>query len=148
MPDRTEGRHEESPDAPERFDAEAVRRILHRAAEVDQRLESQRGASYSLEEVEEIATEVGISREAVRAAVQADRDETAPGKTRRGVLAWLEERLPQSWSRNSKHTALTVLGLGLFLLVVSLPGVGPIVLWATILTLLILMLLVLFGVLI
>jgi hypothetical protein len=154
MPENPEERHGEPANGPDRFDAEAVRRILHRAVEEQERLDSERPDSYSLEELEEIATETGISPEAVRAALEAYRDQSPPGAEApaatheegpRGLIAWLEHQLPATWSRRAKRAVLIGIGVGLFALLLSLPGVGPIVIWVTALTLLALILLLLFG---
>jgi hypothetical protein len=155
MPEHTEGRHGETAKGPERFDAEAVRRILHRAVEEQERMDSERLDSYSLEDLEEIATETGISPEAVRAALEAYQDQSAPaagvpGATPaarpRAWLAWLEDQLPATWSTRSKRAVLIGVGVGLFALLLALPGIGPVVFWATVLSLLALTVLLLIGV--
>jgi hypothetical protein len=154
MPEMPEGRHREPENGPDRFDPEAVRRILHRAVEEQERLDRDQPDSYTLEELEEIARETGISPEAVRAALEAYRDQTpadadlssAIDEARsRGLIAWLESLFPATWSRRSKRAVLLGIGFALFVLLISLPGIGPVVIWVTALTLLALILLLLFG---
>jgi DNA-binding transcriptional ArsR family regulator len=156
MPEHSEGRHEETAEGLRRFDAETARRILHRAAEEQARMDTERLDSYSLEELEEIATEIGVSPEAVRAALRADQEPSAPARglpglvpeeRPRGWLAWLESQLPASWSRRRKRVVLIGVGLGVFVLLLSIPGFGPVILWATVLSLLVIILLLLVGVL-
>jgi len=56
-------------DRGDRFAADAAREILGRAAAEQHRLESDQASSYSLEELEEMAAEAGISRDALRIAI-------------------------------------------------------------------------------
>lgn len=52
-----------------KFDAEAVRWILGKAAAEQARQDTAHSTTYSLEELEEMATEAGISRDALRVAI-------------------------------------------------------------------------------
>jgi hypothetical protein len=145
-----------------RFDDEAARRILRRAAEEQARQENEEVGSFTLEELQKIATEAGISPEAVRAAalelearsepmnpalpVAGDRDgdgDRAGG----GWLAALQRRMPASWSPAVKNVVLIGVGMALVGLLVTIVGVGPVVftLSAVILVLIILLILVAVG---
>jgi hypothetical protein len=139
----------------DRFDAETVRRILQRAAEEQHRLETEFADSYSLEELEEMASETGISPEALRVAIEAQRrqprtaaaESEVAAKRPKGLLASLERLMPDSWSPTVKRTVLTSTGvIGLFWILLSLPGIGPVVFWAAALVLIVLSLLLLLGV--
>ncbi len=91
----------------ERFDAASGRRILERAVAEQHRLQQERDDSYSLEELEEMAAEAGISREALQSALQR---RTAGVEKSRG---WL----PRRWLRSkwapllAGLTAVALLGL-------------------------------------
>jgi len=118
-----------------RFDEEAARQILRRAAEDQARREDEDDHSYTLEQLQEIATEAGISPEAVRAAAlehEASRPSTtaesglADGGGAVGWITTLEKRLPASWPPRLKHAVLAAVGLGLFGLLISVVGVAPV----------------------
>ena len=63
----------------DRLDGESVRRILERAAAEQHRLDIELADTYSLEELEEMAAEVGISPDALRVAMESPRGD--PGST-------------------------------------------------------------------
>ena len=134
-----------------RFDSESVRRILQRAAEEQHRLDKELADNYSLEELEEMAAEVRISPEALRAAIEAHRRDAgartgAPGAPQRRPSGWLEGRMPETWSPTFKHAVLaSVSVLALSGLLLSLWIVAPTLFWATSLSLILLSLLVLLG---
>jgi hypothetical protein len=117
-----------------RFDEEAARRILRRAAEEQTRREGEDEHSYTLEQLQEIATEAGISPEAVRAAAM-EHEAALPAASEAGIAqhdgegGWitkLEGRMPASWPPRLKHAVLMVVGLGLFGLLTSVVGVAPV----------------------
>ena len=141
----------------DRLDSATVRRILERAAEEQHRLDKELSDLYSLEELEEMAAEVRISPEALRAAIEADRRdermirpaaatrEGADGH-RRDWLAALEGRLPDAWSPAVKQMTLAGAGVvSLFGLLLSLSMFAPTLFWVTSLFLIALCLLVLAG---
>jgi hypothetical protein len=136
-----------------RFDDDAAHRILRRAAEEQARRDSEAVDSYTLEQLEEIASQAGISPEAVRAAaleVQASADraakelQVAADGGGGGWLAALRRRMPASWSPRAKNAVVLAVGVALFALVVSMVGVGPVVLTLS-LTLMLILLLLLVG---
>jgi hypothetical protein len=156
-------------DGEKRFDDEAARRILRRAAEEQARQENEEVDSFTLEELQKIATEAGISPEAVRAAaleLEAGADPTNPalpvpadgrrgavggggggaGAGGRGWLAALKRRMPASWSPAVKNVVLMAVGVGLVGLVVSTVGVGPVVFTLSAVILVLLFVLILVGV--
>jgi hypothetical protein len=139
------------------FDSETVRRILQRAAAEQHRLDNELADSYSLEELEEMAAEVRISPEALRAAIEADRRSAssigagadirhrADGRPR-DWLAALEGRLPEVWSPAVKQMALAGVGfIALSGLLLSLSMFAPTLFWVTSLSLIALCLLGLSG---
>ena len=77
------------PERGERFDADSGRRILEQAVAEQYRRRKELDDSYSLEELEEMATEAGISQEALRSVLK--RRSAGPGK-RQG---WA----PENWLR-------------------------------------------------
>ena len=114
-----------------RFDADSARRILGRAVAEQHRLDNELADTYSLEEMEEMATEAGISREALRAAI-----ESPPG-----WLAVLQRWMPENWSPTVKGIVLTsVAGIAFVGVLLAFPVVAQVLLWAMI-VLLVLMLL-------
>jgi hypothetical protein len=135
-------------DAEKRFDEDAARLILRRAAEEQTRLEGEEGHSYTLAQLQQIATEAGISPEAVRAAALEHEASRAlatsePGDgAKGGWIATLERRLPASWPPGLRHAVLVAVGVGLFGLLVSVVGVAPVAFVLSILALIALLLLV------
>ncbi len=114
-----------------RFDADSVRRILGRAAAEQYRLDNELADTYSLEELEEMATEAGISREALRAAI-----ESPPG-----WLAVLLRWMPESWSPTAKGIVLTsVAGIALLAVLLAFPEVAYVLFWMTIVLLVLILL--------
>jgi hypothetical protein len=161
----SEGPH----DGEKRFDDDAARRILRRAAEEQARQENEEVGSFTLEELQKIATEAGISPEAVRAAaleLEAGADPRNPGLPvsrgeggveggagdgdeaggRGGWLAALKRRMPASWSPAVKNVVLLGVGVALVSLLVSNVGVGPVVFTLTAVILVLVFVLILVGV--
>jgi hypothetical protein len=132
-----------------RFDEEAARRILRRAAEDQARREDEADHSYTLEQLQEIATEAGISPEAVRAAAlehEASLSTTAEsgvaeGDGAGGWVTRLERLMPASWSPRLRHAVLVAAGLGLFGLLTAVVGVAPLAFALSIVILVVLVLL-------
>ncbi len=114
-----------------RFDADSVRRILGRAAAEQYRLDNELADTYSLEELEEMATEARISREALRAAI-----ESPPG-----WLAVLQRRMLGNWSPTAKGIVLTsVAGIALLGVLLAFPVVAYVLFWMTIVLLVLILL--------
>lgn len=110
----------------ERFDGKTVRRILERAAVEQHSLESKYDDSYTLEELEEMAAEAGISYKALRAAI----DE------RPSLLAPLWRRFPRRWSLLTRQLVFwSVTGVVLLALMLAFPFVAEVLFWATIIVL-------------
>ncbi len=106
-----------------RFDGDSVRRILGRAAAEQYRLDNELADSYSLEELEEMAAEAGISREALRVAI-----ESPPG-----WLAMLQRWMPDHWSPAAKGVVLmSAAAIVLFGVLLAFPAVAQVLFWATI----------------
>jgi hypothetical protein len=157
----SEGPH----DGEKRFDDEAARRILRRAAEEQARQENEEVGSFTLEELQKIATEAGISPEAVRAAaleLEAGADPTNPGLPVTvpgggdggggggggggGWLVALKRRMPASWSPAVKNVVLIGVSVALLGLVVTNVGVGPVVFTLSAVILVLVFVLILVGV--
>ncbi len=106
-----------------RFDADSARRILGRAVAEQHRLDNEQADTYSLEELEEMAAEARISREALRVAIESPR----------GSLATLQRWMPDNWSPAAKGIVLmSIAGLVLFGVVLAFPTVAQVLLWAMI----------------
>jgi hypothetical protein len=155
MTERSAGTSEPFAGREERFDAETARRILRLAAEEQHRLEDSLTDSYSLEELEEIAAETGISRAAVHAAIAAERRQPEaagaggarlPEDGRRGWLASLESWLPARWPTTARRIVLAGIVVALFTWLATLPVIGPVILWVAVLSLMLLFVLALLGV--
>jgi hypothetical protein len=132
-----------------RFDEEVAQRILRRAAEADVHRESETGDSYTLEQLQAIASEAGISPEAVHAAAMEYQESSGRSRTElqlaeheRGWLAALRRAMPASWSPRLKNAVLAGAGIALFGLVTSLIGLWPLVVTFSLVVVLILILLV------
>ncbi len=114
-----------------RFDADSVRWILGRAAAEHYRLDNELADTYSLEELEEMATEAGISHEALRAAI----------KSPPGWIAVLQRWMPESWSPTAKGIVLTsVAGIALLAVLLAFPEVAYVLFWTTIVLLVLILL--------
>jgi hypothetical protein len=110
--------------------------------------------SYTLEQLEEIATEAGISPEAVRAAAM-EHETSSAGTTAAlpihgaddtgGWLAAVKRRMPTAWSPALKNAVLVATVGALFALVVAIVGVGPIVVVLTAAILVLILLMILLG---
>ncbi len=106
-----------------RFDADSVRWILGRAVAEQHRLDNELADTYSLEELEEMAAEARISREALRVAIESPR----------GSLATLPRWMPDNWSPAAKGIVLmSIAGLVLFGVLLAFPAVAQVLLWAMI----------------
>jgi Flp pilus assembly protein TadB len=128
-------RHEEYGGGPaggsegeKRFDREEAQRILRRAAQEQTRQEGELAESYTLQQLQEIAREAGISPDAVRAA--ALEGESVPDDARPSRL---------------RRTILIAAGAALLGLLVFGIGVGPTIGVVTIAVLLLVVLLLLLG---
>jgi hypothetical protein len=144
-------------DGEKRFDDEAAQRILRRAAEEQARRENEEVGSFTLEELQKIATEAGISPEAVRAAALEHEAGSEPmdpalpvpgggGGGGGGWLAGLQRRMPASWSPAVKNVVLIGVGVALVGLLVSIVGVGPVVFTLSAVILVLVFVLILVGV--
>lgn len=146
-------RRDEASDGEKRFDEETAQRILRRAAEEQTRWETEARDSFTLAQLEAIATEAGISPEAVRAAAReleptSDRSASAlptpGGEAGQGWLARLKGRMPASWSPSLQNAVVAGAGIALAGLVTAVVGIGPVMV-AMILVILALILLALVG---
>lgn len=125
----------EPSDGEKRFDEEAAQRILRRAAEEQARWETQAVGSFTLEQLQEIATEAGISPEAVLAAAreheataarQVSAARAPEGDGAGGWLARLKRRLPASWPPALQNAVLTAVGVVLAGALIAIVGVAPV----------------------
>lgn len=115
-----------------RFDAEEARRILERAVAEQTRRDRELAGSYSLEELEEMAAEAGISPEALRAAIK--------GRPRR--RAGLPRRNPKRSLPFGSGTVIAGLsGIVLVAMLLAFPEMA----YALIFALLLLLILVMFA---
>jgi hypothetical protein len=148
MPDPRERSPGRSPEGPARLEPEIARRILRRAAEEQDRLDSAVPESYTLEELEEVAREAGISPRALRAAAAehgvgghpSALDAVTGDHGGGGWLAALEGRMPASWSpavRRAVLVGIAVAGVASLLL---LPGAASAVYLVVVVSLVILLL--------
>ena len=113
-------------DGEERFDGKRVRSILGRAAVEQHRLETKLDESYTLEELEDMAAEAGISQEALRAAI----DESP------SLLAPLWRRFPRRWSLLTRQLVFWTATIAVLLaLMIAFPIVAKVMFWATIIVL-------------
>lgn len=143
----------ESSDSGKRFDTRTAEQILRRAADEQARRDVEDVDSYSLEQLEEIATEAGISPEAVRAAAlaheaarQSGAEQSPAGaEPATGWLAALERQLPASWSPRVRRGALLAAGVALIGLLVTFAGVGPVVIAVSVAILVLILLFALLG---
>jgi hypothetical protein len=119
----------------QRFDGERVRRILQRAVEEQHGIDRQVAETYTLEELEEMAEEAGISSVALHAAIDAERRDSgfnmAPARE--------AYRAPEAWGVVT--AALVAVALAAVLLVLWVAA--PTAFWVTALSLILLSLLVL-----
>lgn len=108
----------------DRFDGESARRILQRAAAEQQRLVRDLDDSYSVEELEEIAAEAGISPDALEAAVETEKrgrrtplfgTAPAPAGQPRHRRSEVRGFLPGRWFRTRTAIVLTTVGAAAFL---------------------------------
>jgi hypothetical protein len=142
MKDRTGLPAGEPSDGERRFDSDAAQRILRRAAEEEARRDTDAADSYTLEQLQEIATEAGISPEAVAAAARAQASEHEEAG---GWVAALDRLMPASWSPRLKHAVLIGAAVTLLGLFVSVTGIGPILLAVFAVVVALFLLLVLLG---
>lgn len=138
----------------DRFDGEVARRILQRAAAEQQRLSNELADAYTFEELTEIAAEAGISAEALRAAVEADRGDS--GRAAAGVPLAPDERLrrqrpaaerlkPGNWSMPVKTVVLTAGSIGFLGSLLLFPAFAESVMWVLLLFLIVLSVLIVLG---
>src|SRR5690606_632139 len=123
-----------------RFDGESARAILERAAAEQQRRDGELAGSYTLEELEQMAAEAGISAEALAAAVAAhERSRSGAGNGPRFVRrqrprrwrALLDVLVPGPWSGTVKGIVLaTAGGIGVVALALAFPAAAQTALWA------------------
>lgn len=97
-----------SPDGEQRFDEESARRILRLASERQARREGEEGHSYTLEQLQEIAAEAGISPDAIEAAAREHEASLAPRPPR------------------LRYALVAAAGVGLLALLVAVVGVAPV----------------------
>ena len=128
-----------------RFDGKSVRRILEHAAAEQHRLDIELGDSYSLEELEEIAAEVGISPEALHVAIESPRAYPGSASARTAVDVdersrdWLALlRKPGNWPSAVKATVVTT-AVGIVLLG-ALLAFPQLLFWVTIVLLVLILL--------
>jgi VIT1/CCC1 family predicted Fe2+/Mn2+ transporter len=133
----------------ERFDAESVRRILQRAVEEQHGIDNMIADTYTVEELEEMAAEAGISSVALHAALDAERREDRPVAAPArdpgwGWLAALERRMPAHWTPGAKGAVMAGLGfVALAAVLLVLWAAAPTAFWVTALSLILVSLLVL-----
>lgn len=113
-----------------RFDGRTVRRILERAAVEQHQLDTRLDDTYTLDELEEMAAEAGISRDALRAAI-----ENRPS-TRSRLMRWVWRLFPDRWSPLTRQLVFW-LGIGAVLLgvMIAFPFVAKVLFWAVIIVL-------------
>lgn len=148
------GRGERS-NSEKRFDKEAAEQILRRAADEQARLDVEDVESYSLEQLQEIATEAGISPEAVRAAAlaheafparRATEDPAIEAEPETGWLSSLGRRLPASWSPRLRRGVIIAGGVALVGILVAIAGVGPVAIAFAVAILVLMLLFALLGI--
>ncbi len=133
-------------DGKNRFDGESVRRILQRAVAEQHCLDNELADTYSLEELEEMAAEAGISREALRIAIESPARyphaaTIGLGERPRGWLAFLQRQMPENWSPAAKGIVLmSAAGIALFGVLLAFPVVAQVLFWATIVLLVLILL--------
>lgn len=136
----------------DRFDGESARRILQRAAAEQQRLCNELSDSWSLEELEEMAEEAGISSEALLAAVETH--ESNSGTAAAGTPLTPRERprrsaagrlKPGNWSTAATVGVLTAGGIGFLGSLLVFPAVAETVLWVLLLLAIVISVLIVLG---
>jgi hypothetical protein len=155
MPERSGREVGGAAEGRDRFDGEAVRRILQRAAEEQHRLNNALADSYSLEELEEMAAEARISPEAVRKAIEAQGADpgaaarAASVPTARSTTPWfaaLARWMPGLSPAVKRILLASTGGVVVVGLLVAFPVVAEVLYLGALLALLMLALLVLLGV--
>lgn len=145
---------EEPSDSEKRFDEATAQRILRRAAEEHARWESESVDSFTLEQLQEIAMEAGISPEAVLAAAREHEAASEPTMSparlpddddARGWLAALRRRMPASWPPALQNAVLIAVGVSLVGVLTAIVGVGPVVFVLSAMILVLILLLLLMG---
>jgi hypothetical protein len=135
MPERHVSDRGAAADGDKRFDGESVRRILERAAAEQYRLDHELTDTYSLEELEEMAAEAGISTEALRTAIKRSQqppDVASIGATQRKRPAVWHKRWLGTRYRAVKGTALlTIAGVAVVGSVLAFPVVAQVLFWTT-----------------
>ncbi len=106
-----------------RIDGDQARHILEKAAAEQYRRRKALDDTYSLEELQEMAAEAGISQEALRSVI---RSSATPARTSR---RWL----PQNWFRTNSGLVLAgVAAMALVALIIAFPAVAYVIVWTTI----------------
>ena len=134
----------------DRFDGDSARQILQHAAAVQQRLNNELAGSYSLEELEEMAAEAGISPEALRAAIETHGHSGtgASGMHPAEQPRWsaLKALVPGHWSPAVKGAVLALAGgIAFVALLLAFPAFAEMVFWGLLILLILLALLVAVG---
>lgn len=139
----------------DRFDGESTRRILQRAAAEQQRLKKELEDSYSLEELEQMAAEAGISPEALKSAVETEKSGSgtaaagkphAPSGRPQRRPTEVRGLMPGHWFRTTKGMVLTTAGGVAFLgSLLAFPAFAEAVLWVLLLLLIALAVLIALG---
>lgn len=111
-----------------RFEKTEAEQILRRAADEQARLDLEKDHSFSLEQLQEIAAEAGISAEAVHAAARAHEHPAQPAA---GQLPTEDAAgagwLPASWSPAARRIAVLAVGIAVVGGLVAVGGFWPVV---------------------
>ena len=135
----------------DRFDGDSARQILQHAAAVQQRLNNELADSYSFEELEEMATEAGISPEALRAAIETHGSHSGTGASgtppaEQPRWSALKALVPGNWSPAVKAAVLALAGgIAFVALLLAFPAFAEMVFWGLLILLILLALLVAVG---
>ena len=128
-----------------RFDGDSARRILGRAAAEQQRRQNALAGSYSLDELREMAAEAGISADALRAAIKAERGGAANDLPPRRK-PWHEVLAVFGGSAPLRRTILAGTGGCAFLWVLlAFPAFASAVFWVSLMLLVALSVLIVLG---
>ena len=110
----------ERQEAPDRFDGDNARRILEQAVAEQHRLHKESDDTYSTRELEEMAAEAGISRQALLAAIQSTS----------GGVRILRRRSGKSWFRANAGIVLAcVAAVVLIGLIIAFPTFAYVIFW-------------------
>jgi hypothetical protein len=137
-----------------RFDGESARSILERAAAEQERRKLELAGSYTFEELQEMAAEAGISREALAAAIAAHERSRRPhagnGPTfvprERRWRGLLDVLVPGPWSGTVKGIVLGAAGaIAVVAFALAFPAAAEATMWALLAFLALVALLVALG---